>query len=123
MKSRKKRGFNLLKRLIVFNCELNMQLLIKHILNNLLMKNFTISYQITFVYEDQNENISRLIDISINSKNLHSLQKILHEQTVEEDVERNENAKTKVVDIHSEYFLIVDHKGKQVWKDWSFKEN
>ena len=30
---------------------------------------------------------------------------------------------SKVVDINSEYFLIVDHRGKQVWKDWSFKEN
>ena len=27
------------------------------------MKNFTISYQINFTYEDPNENISRLIDI------------------------------------------------------------
>ena len=87
------------------------------------MKNFTISYQITFIYEGENENISRLNDITMQSKNLHSLQKKLHEQTVEEEVERNNNAKTKVVDIHSEYFLIVDHKGKQVWKDWSFKEN
>jgi hypothetical protein len=100
-----------------------MQSLIKHILIKLLMKNFTISYQITFIYENQSENISRLIDITMNAKNLHSLQKNLHEQTVDEEVERNENAKTKVVDIHSEYFLIVDHKGKQVWKDWSFKEN
>ena len=87
------------------------------------MKNFTISYQITFIYEDKNENISRLIDITLQSKNLHSLQKILYEQTVEEEVARNENAKTKVIDILSEYFLIVDHKGKQVWKDWNFKEN
>ena len=87
------------------------------------MKNFTISYQVTFIYEDQSENISRLIDISMDSKNLHSLQKNLHEKTVDEDVERNEKAKTKVVDIRSEYFLIVDHKGKQVWKDWSFKES
>ena len=86
------------------------------------MKNFTVSYQITFIYENQNENISRLIDIEMHSKNLHSLQKILHEQTIEEEVERNENAKTKVVDIHSKHFLIVDHRGKQVWKDWSFKE-
>ena len=86
------------------------------------MKNFTVSYQVTFIYEDQSENISRLIDITMHSKNLHSLQKILHEQDVEGEVERNENAKTKVVDIHTEYFLIVDHKGKQVWKDWSFKE-
>ena len=38
------------------------------------------------------------------------------------DVERNENAKSKVIDINSEYFLIVDHKGKQVWKDWNFKK-
>ena len=87
------------------------------------MKNFTISYQVTFIYEDQSENISRLTDITIQSKNLHSLQKNLHEQSVEEKVERNDNAKTKVVDIHSEYFLILDHKGKQVWKDWSFKGN
>jgi len=34
----------------------------------------------------------------------------------------NENAKSKVIDINSEYFLIVDHKGKQVWKDWNFKK-
>jgi len=88
----------------------------------MVMKNFTVSYQITFVYEDQSENISRLIDITMHSKNLHSLQKILHEQTVEEEVERNVNAKTKVVSINSEHFLIVDHKGKQVWKDWNFKE-
>jgi len=87
------------------------------------MKNFTISYQVQFIYEDPAENISRLIDVSMQSKNLHSLQKILTEHTVDEDVERNENAKSKVIDINSEYFLIVDHKGKQVWKDWSFKEN
>ena len=30
--------------------------------------------------------------------------------------------KVKLSDINSEYFLIVDHKGKQVWKDWNFKE-
>mgnify|MGYP006123242479 FL=1 len=86
------------------------------------MKNFTVSYQVTFIYEDQSENISRLIDIPMQSKNLHSLQKILHEKTIDEEVERNENAKTKVVDIQSEYFVIVDHKGKQIWKDWHFKE-
>ena len=86
------------------------------------MKNFTVSYQITFVYEDQSENVSRLINLTMNSKNLHSLQKNLHEQDVEGEAERNENAKTKVIDIHTEYFLIVDHKGKQVWKDWAFKE-
>ena len=86
------------------------------------MKNFTVSYQVTFIYEDQSENISRLIDIQMQSKNLHSLQKILHEKTIDEEVERNENAKTKVVDIQSEYFVIVDHKGKQIWKDWNFKE-
>ena len=86
------------------------------------MKNFTISYQINFTYEDPNENISRLIDITMQSKNLHSLQKNLLEHSIEDDVERNENAKSKVVDINTEYFLIVDHKGKQVWKDWSFKE-
>ena len=86
------------------------------------MKNFTISYQVNFIYEDSSENISRLIDISMQSKNLHSLQKILHEHSVDDDVERNENAKSKVIDINSEYFLIVDHKGKQVWKDWNFKE-
>ena len=87
------------------------------------MKNFTISYQVKFTYEDPNENISRLIDISMQSKNLHSLQKKLTEHSVEDDIERNENAKSKVIDIDSEYFLIVDHKGKQVWKDWNFKEN
>lgn len=86
------------------------------------MKNFTVSFQVTFIYEDQSENISRLIDIQMQSKNLHSLQKILHEKTIDEEVERNENAKTKVVDIQSEYFVIVDHKGKQIWKDWNFKE-
>ena len=86
------------------------------------MKNFTISYQITFIYEDQSENISRLIDITMQSKNLHSLQKILHEQSIDEEVERNSNAKTKIIDIQSEYFLIVDQKGKQVWKDWGFKK-
>ena len=85
------------------------------------MKNFTVSYQVNFTYRDPSENISRLIDISIKSKNLHSLQKILHEHSVDDDVERNENAKSKVVDVNSKYFLIVDHKGKQVWKDWSFK--
>ena len=87
------------------------------------MKNFTISYQVKFIYENPNENISRLVDISMQSKNLHSLQKTLTEYSMEDDVERNENAKSKVVDINSEYFLIVDHKGKQVWKDWNFKVN
>ena len=87
------------------------------------MKNFTISYQVSFIYEDSSENISRLIDITMQSKNLHSLQKILHEHSIDEDIERNENAKSKIIDINSEYFLIVDHKGKQVWKDWNFKEN
>ena len=87
------------------------------------MKNFTISYQVKFIYENPNENISRLVDISMQSKNLHSLQKTLNEYSMEDDVERNENAKSKVVDINSEYFLIVDHKGKQVWKDWNFKVN
>ena len=86
------------------------------------MKNFTISYQVNFTYEDSSENISRLIDITMQSKNLHSLHKILHEHSIEDDVERNENAKSKVIDINSEYFLIVDHKGKQVWKDWNFKK-
>mgnify|MGYP001223424177 FL=1 len=86
------------------------------------MKNFTISYQINFTYEDPSENISRLIEVSMQSKNLHSLQKILSEHSVEDDVERNENAKTKIVDIDSSYYRIVDHKGKQVWKDWNFKE-
>ena len=85
------------------------------------MKNFTISYQVDVIYEDQNENISRLIDINMQSKNLHSLQKILTEHTIEDDVERNDNAKSKVIDIISQHFLIVDHKGKQVWKDWNFK--
>jgi len=88
----------------------------------MIMKNFTISYQINFTYEDPSENISRLIEVSMQSKNLHSLQKILSEHSVDDDVERNENAKTKIVDIDSSYYLIVDHKGKQVWKDWSFKE-
>ena len=87
------------------------------------MKNFTISYQVKFIYENPNENISRLVDISMQSKNLHSLQKILTDYSMEDNVERNENAKSKVVDINSEYFLIVDHKGKQVWKDWNFKMN
>ena len=86
------------------------------------MKNFRISYQINFTYEDPSENISRLIDISMQSKNLHSLQKALSEHSVDDDVERNENAKTKIINIDSNYFLIVDHKGKQVWKDWNFKE-
>jgi len=86
------------------------------------MKNFTISYQINFIYEDPDENISRLIDITMQSKNLHSLQKILNDHSVDDDVERNENAKSKVIDVKSEYFLIVDNKGKQVWKDWNFKE-
>ena len=86
------------------------------------MKNFTISYQVHFIYEDQSENISRLIDISMQSKNLHSLQKILNEHSVDDDVERNENAKSKIIEIDSKYYLIVDHKGKQVWKDWNFKE-
>ena len=85
------------------------------------MKNFTISYQINFTYEDPSENISRLIDITMQSKNLHSLQKILAEYSADDDVESNENAKTKIVDIDSNYFLIVDHKGKQIWKDWNFK--
>ena len=85
------------------------------------MKNFTISYQVTFTYEDPSENISRLINITMQSKNLHSLQKILHEHSVHDDVKRNENAKSKVIDTNSEYFLIVDHKGKQIWKDWNFK--
>lgn len=87
------------------------------------MKNFTISYQVDVIYEDQNENISRLIDINMQSKNLHSLQKILTEHSIEDDVERNDNAKSKVIDIISQHFLIVDHKGKQVWKDWNFKIN
>ena len=87
------------------------------------MKNFTISYKVKFIYEDPSENISRLIDISMQSKNLHSLQKILGEHSVDEDVERNENAKSKIIEINSEYFLIVDHKGKQVWKDWNFKDS
>lgn len=87
------------------------------------MKKFTISYQVKFIYEDPSENISRLIDISMQSKNLHSLQKILSEYLVDDDVERNENAKSKIIDINSDYFLIVDHKGKQVWKDWNFKRN
>jgi hypothetical protein len=87
------------------------------------MKNFTISYHVQFIYEDSSENISRLIDISMQSKNLHSLQKTLTEQSVDDDVKRNEDAKSKVVDINSKYFLIVDHKGKQVWKDWNFKDN
>lgn len=87
------------------------------------MKNFTISYQINFTYEDSSENISRLIDITMQSKNLHSLQKVLHEYSVDDEIERNEKAKSKIVNISSEYFLIVDHKGKQVWKDWNFKEN
>jgi len=85
------------------------------------MKNFIISYQVNFIYEDPSENISRLIDITMQSKNLHSLQKILNEHSIEDDVERNENAKSKIININSEYFLIVDHKGKQVWKDWNFK--
>ena len=85
------------------------------------MKNFTISYQVDVIYEDQNENISRLIDVNMQSKNLHSLQKILTEHSIEDDVERNDNAKSKVIDIISQHFLIVDHKGKQVWKDWNFK--
>ena len=85
------------------------------------MKNFTISFQIKFIYEDQSENIARLIDISMQAKNLHSLQKKLIERSIDDDVERNELAKSKVIDIISEYFLIVDHKGKQVWKDWNFK--
>ena len=85
------------------------------------MKNFTISYQVDVIYEDKNENISRLIDINMQSKNLHSLQKILTEHSIEDDVERNDNAKSKVIDIISQHFLIVDNKGKQVWKDWNFK--
>ena len=47
--------------------------------------------------------------------------KYLLEYSVDDDVESNENAKTKIVDIDSNYFLIVDHKGKQIWKDWNFK--
>ena len=86
------------------------------------MKNFTISYQVKFIYENSSENISRLIDISMQSKNLHSLQKTLADHSVDDDVERNENAKSKVIDINSVYFLIVDQRGKQVWKDWSFRE-
>ena len=85
------------------------------------MKNFTISFQVNFTYEDSNENISRLLDIEMQSKNLHSLQKKLLEHSVDDDVERNENAKSKIVNINTEYFLILDHKGKQVWKDWNFK--
>jgi len=85
------------------------------------MKNFTISFQVNFTYEDSNENISRLLDIKMQSKNLHSLQKKLLEHSVDDDVERNENAKSKIVNINTEYFLILDHKGKQVWKDWNFK--
>ena len=85
------------------------------------MKNFTISYQVTFIYEDEKENLSRLVDVNIQSKNLHSLQKILIEHSIEDDVERNDNAKSKVIDIISQYFLIVDQKGKQVWKDWNFQ--
>ena len=85
------------------------------------MKNFTISYQVDIIYEDTNENISRLIDINIQSKNLHSLQKILTEHSIEDDVERNDNAKSKLIDIISQHFLILDSKGKQVWKDWNFK--
>ena len=87
------------------------------------MKNFTISYQVDVIYEDKNENISRLIDINMQSKNLHSLQKILTEHSIEDDAERNDNAKSKVIDIISQHFLIVDNKGKQVWKDWNFKIN
>ena len=86
------------------------------------MKNFTVSYKVKFEYEDTSENISRLIDVTIQSKNLHSLQKILSEYPIDENVESNENAKSKITNIDSEYFLIVDHKGKQVWKDWHFKE-
>ena len=74
------------------------------------MKNFTISYQVDVIYEDKNENISRLIDINMQSKNLHSLQKILTEHSIEDDVERNDNAKSKVIDIISQHFLIVDNK-------------
>ena len=70
------------------------------------MKNFTISYHVQFIYEDPSENISRLIDISMQSKNLHSLQKTLTEHSVDDDVERNEDAKSKIVDINSKYFLI-----------------
>ena len=47
------------------------------------MKNFTVSYQVEFIYENPNENISRLIDISLQSKNLHSLQKILTDHNIE----------------------------------------
>ena len=81
------------------------------------MKNFTISFQVNFTYEDPKENISRLIDISMQSKNLHSLQKSLIEYPIDDDAERNQSAKSKIIDIQSGYFLIVDHKGKQVWKD------
>ena len=84
------------------------------------MKNFTISYQVEFIYENEEENVSRLIDITLQSKNLHSLQKILIDHSVEDDVERNDSAKSKVINIISQHYLIVDHKGKQVWKDWNF---
>ena len=85
------------------------------------MKNFTVSYQVDIIYEDTNENISRLIDVNMQSKNLHSLQKNLTEHSIEDDVERNDNAKSKLIDIISQHFLILDSKGKQVWKDWNFK--
>lgn len=85
------------------------------------MKNFTISYQVEFIYENEEENVSRLIDITLQSKNLHSLQKILIDHSVEDDVERNDSAISKVIDIISQHYLIVDHKGKQVWKDWNFQ--
>ena len=87
------------------------------------MKNFTISYQVDFIYEDQNEDISRLIDIDMKSKNLHSLHKLLDLHSIVDEAERNDNAKSKVINTISQYFLIVDHKGKQVWKDWNFKIN
>ena len=72
------------------------------------MKNFTISYQVEFIYENEEENVSRLIDITLQSKNLHSLQKILIDHSVDDDVERNENAKSKVIDVSSEYFLLCE---------------
>ena len=72
------------------------------------MKNFTISYQVNFTYEDPSENISRLIDITMQSKNLHSLQKILHEHSIEDDVERNENAKSKKTRIIFEMWGVHD---------------
>ena len=90
---------------------------------NCLMKNFTISFQVQFTYEDPKENIARLVDVTMESKNLHTLQKILSEYPIDDDVERNENAKSKITNIISDYFLILDSKGKQVWKDWNFKQD